>query len=196
MKSGTKSMYRRTVAIFVVFTMAAVFLGGRLFNLQIIQYDEYLGRVLENLLQISVIKAERGNIYDRNMQPLATNVTTYRVFISPADIKSDEDRVRISKELSKLLDVSYDKIYEKTLKTKRKDETIKENVDKKTADKVRDVIDQYGYTRQIYLQTTSKRYYPYENQAAQVIGYLGTDGGLFGLELQYNNSAVLHRYGG
>jgi stage V sporulation protein D (sporulation-specific penicillin-binding protein) len=167
--------------------MAAVFLGGRLFNLQIIQYDEYLGRVLENLLQISVIKAERGNIYDRNMQPLATNVTTYRVFISPADIKSDEDRVRISKELSKLLDVSYDKIYEKTLKTKRKDETIKEHVDKKTADKVRDLIDEYDYTRQIYLQTTSKRYYPSENLAAQVIGYLGTDGGLFGLELQYND---------
>ncbi|MBP3322521.1 MAG: PASTA domain-containing protein [Clostridia bacterium] len=186
MKSGTKSMYIRTIAVFVVFAMIAIFLCGRLFKLQILEYDQYLGKVLDNLMQVSVIKAQRGVIYDRNMQKIAANVTTYRVFISPADIATDEDRATISQELSKILDVSYDTIYEKALKVKRKDETIKEHVDKATADKVRAVIDKYGYTRQIYLQTTSKRYYPFENSAAQVIGYMGMDGGLFGLELQYN----------
>lgn len=179
-------MYVRTIVLFVVFAMVAVFLGGRLFNLQILEYDKYLGKVLDNLLQVSVIKAQRGTIYDRNMQKLAANVTTYRVFISPVDIKEEEDRVRISKELSKILDVDYDTVYEKASKPNRKDETIKEHVDKETADKVRALIDKYDYTRQIYLQTTSKRYYPFENSAAQVIGYMGTDGGLFGLELQYN----------
>lgn len=186
MKSGTKSMYIRTIILFVVFVMIAVFLGGRLFKLQIVDYDRYLGKVLDNLMQVSVIKAQRGVIYDRNMQKIATNVTTYRVFISPIDIKEEEDRVRISKELSKILGVEYDAVYEKACKINRKDETIKEHVDKETADKVRALIDKYGYTRQIYLQTTSKRYYPFENSAAQVIGYMGTDGGLFGLELKYN----------
>lgn len=186
MKSGTKSMYVRTGFLFLAFVILAVFLGYRLFGLQVVKYDYYLGKVLDNLMQVSVIKAQRGAIYDRNMQKLAANVTTYRVFISPADIKEDEDRVRISKELSKILGVDYDTVYEKACKEKRKDETIKEHVDKETADKVRALIDKYGYTRQIYLQTTSKRYYPFENSAAQVIGYMGTDGGLFGLELQYN----------
>ncbi|MBQ8400092.1 MAG: PASTA domain-containing protein [Clostridia bacterium] len=188
MRSGTKSMYVRTLIVMLAFILAAGYLGVQLFRLQIIEHEENLGKVLDNLMQVTVIKAERGTIYDRNMQKLAQNITTYRVFISPADIEDDETRVHISKELSKILDVPYNTIYEKTLKEKRKDETIKEHVDKETADKVRELINQYGYKRQIYLQTTSKRYYAYENLAAQVIGYLGTDGGLFGLELQYNDA--------
>ena len=52
MKSGTKSMYIRTIILFVVFVMIAVFLGGRLFKLQIVDYDRYLGKVLDNLMQV------------------------------------------------------------------------------------------------------------------------------------------------
>ena len=179
-------MYKRMLFVFAVFLVIAGILAGRFFDLQVVKYDTYLAKVLENLTQVSVVKAERGAIYDRNMQPLAVNTTTYRVFISPADIKEDEDRVKICKELSSILGVGYDEIYEKALKVKRKDETVKKDVAKETADLVRAFIAENGYKSQIYLEATTKRYYPSKNLAAQVIGYLGTDTGLFGLELQYN----------
>ncbi len=185
MKNASKSMNGRTLVVLIAFILVAAVLLGRLFNLQVFSYDMYLGKVLDNLMQISVIKAERGAIYDRNMQPLAVNITTYRVFISPADIE-EKDREPICKKLSEILDVQYDEIMKKALKTGRKDETIKKDVEKNKADEVRTFIAENKYTRQIYLEATSKRYYPAENLAAQVIGYLGTDGGLFGLEMKYN----------
>ena len=185
MDRQTKSIYIRSIAVLALFVLLGVGLTARLFDLQVLNHDLYLGKVLENLTQVTVVKAERGQIYDRNMQPLAINTTTYRVFISPADIK-DEDRERISEDLSKILDVPYEEILERAGRTKRKDETIKKDVTKDKADEVRAYIAANGFKSQIYLEATTKRYYPNKNLASQVIGYLGTDGGLFGLELQYN----------
>ena len=185
MKQWSKSIYARTIFILTVVLVVAGILIANLFDLQVVKYDYYLGKVLDNLIQENVIKAERGAIYDRNMQALAMNITTYRIFVSPADIK-EEDRDTVAKGLSDILQVDYEDIYKKLLKVTRKDETIKKDVDKDTADEVRRFIDKNNFVGQIYLEAGSKRYYPYENSAAQVIGYLGTDGGLFGLELQYN----------
>lgn len=185
MKQWSKSIYARTIFILTVVLVVAGILIANLFDLQVVKYDYYLGKVLDNLIQENVIKAERGAIYDRNMQALAMNITTYRIFVSPADIK-EEDRDTVAKGLSDILQVDYEDIYKKLLKVTRKDETIKKDVDKDTADEVRRFIDKNNSVGQIYLEAGSKRYYPYENSAAQVIGYLGTDGGLFGLELQYN----------
>lgn len=185
MKRARDPFYKRTLTVVAALFVAAAILVGSLINLQIVNYDLYLGKVLDNLIQENVIKAERGKILDCNGQGLAVNVTTYRVFISPADI-AEADRDKICKKLSSILDVRYEDVMERALKTTRKDETIKKDVDKATADKVRQFIDESGFRQQIYLEATSKRYYPYKNLAAQVIGYLGTDAGLFGLELQYD----------
>ncbi len=182
----------------LLFVAMGAGLCGRLFYLQVVKGDEYRDYVLNNLIQKTVIKAQRGTIYDRNMMQLAANATTYRIFISPFDIdkatekdekdyKTDEDAKLIAKTLSEILSLDYDTIYQKTQKKNRKDETIAKNVEKKLADKIRTFVDDYGYTRQIHLEETTTRYYPYNSLAAQCIGVMGTDGGLFGLELQYNS---------
>lgn len=188
----------RTLLILLLFVAMSLGLCGRLYYLQVVKGNEYRDYVLENLIQKRVIKAQRGTIYDRNMMQLAANATTYRVFISPFDIdkatSKDEkdytdtmDAELIAARLSDILGLSYDDIYEKTQKKKRKDETIAKNVEKKLADEIRLFIDDYGFSRQIHLEETTTRYYPYESLAAQCIGVMGTDGGLFGLELQYNS---------
>ena len=185
MKKWDRSIYFRSVIVVAALLIVAAILVGSLVSLQIVNHDYYSGKVLDNLIQESVIKAERGKILDRNGQALAVNITTYRIFISPADIEL-EDREKISKGLSEILDVPYEEILSRSEKITRKDETIKKDVPKETADKVRKFISDNGFGRQIYLEATTKRSYPYKNLAAQVVGYLGTDTGLFGLELQYN----------
>ena len=70
----------------------------------------------------------------------------------------------------------------------RRDETIKKNVDKETADKVLDFIEEYGLQQQVHLEATNKRYYTYGSMAAQTLGFTGVDGqGLYGLEYQYDD---------
>ena len=176
---------------FLVMLILSGIIVAQLFSMQIVSYDYYQGKVIANIQQETVIPATRGTIYDRNMNVLATNSTAYRIFVSPVDIQENDtenlDHAKlISTVLSEILDVSYEDVFQKTQKPRRKDETIKNKVDKDTADKVRAFIDDNDFETQIYLQASTVRYYPGGDLAANVIGSMGTDSGLFGIELQYN----------
>ncbi len=172
----------------IALTMVAAWcvLIGRLFFLQVASYDEYKQKTLDNITRETTVSAARGTIYDRNGVVLAENKTVERVFISPIDISGEQERQLIAEKLSEILDVEYDKIYEKTGKVKRKDETIKKNVDKKTADKVRAFVAEYELNS-VHTVTSSKRYYPHGNLLSHVLGFTGSDGqGLYGVEYQYD----------
>ena len=170
----------------MLFGIIAVALSVRLIYLQTVKHDYYQKLVVEQMTYETPIKSKRGVIYDRNGVVLASNTTLERVFISPHDIKDDAQRELVCRGLSELLSVDYDTIMEKALKTNRRDETIKNKVDKETADKVREFVNQNGLTRVVYLAETTARLYPFSTLASQVIGFCGTDGGLFGLEYYYN----------
>ena len=58
----------------------------RILLYQTVDYDRYQKKVIEQMTTEAKVAAARGNIYDVNGVLLATNVTTYRVFISPSSI--------------------------------------------------------------------------------------------------------------
>lgn len=181
----------RIKVFFIVLLLIVAIIVAQLFSMQVISYGYYQGKVINNIQQETVVNAVRGLIYDRNMTVLAGNTTAYRVFISPVDIQANDNEAhdhakQIATALSSILGVSYDDVYQRSQKPNRKDETIKNKVDKETADKVRAFIDENGFSSQIYLQASNVRYYPGGSLAANVVGAMGTDTGLFGLELQYN----------
>lgn len=184
-RSGRVMNKRRTFIIIACAIMWAVIIG-RLFYLQIISYDKYKAAVADNIQRQTTISATRGTIYDRNMIQLATNVTTYRVFIAPNCIEGEEEAQLISRFLSDTLDVDYNTVYGKSRMSHRADETVKKNVDADTADSIRAFINDNGYARKIYLEASSRRYYPYGSLASSVIGLAGTDTGLAGIELSYD----------
>ena len=178
----------------------------RIVLLQTVHFERYQEQVLSQSTTATPLQAERGPIYDRNGNVLATNITTYRVFISPNGIKNGQAELdeklkekEIKKEehlnyaeviadgLSEILDVSRETILKQAAMTRYLDRTIKKEVPEEDAYKVRELIAQYELEDMIYLEATSTRYYPYGSLAAQTIGFTGGDGsGLYGLELQYN----------
>jgi len=189
---------------------------GRLFFLQVISYEEYQNKVIDNTQAEATVTADRGVIYDSSGVKLATNYTVYRVFISPRDIMTEEeasakaaqeaktdrnpenDNMKaidyselIAHGLAELLGESHGVTYEKVAKeismTKYRDRTIAKNVEDSIASRVLQFIEANGLSTQVHLETTTKRYYPYGSLAAHVLGFVGTDGGLLGLELQYNS---------
>lgn len=115
----------RSFVLFSAISLIAVILIGRLFYLQIVNYKKYRAAVIEQMIYETPISASRGVITDRNGVVLATNYTTERIFISPYDIESEDERVLICKGLSEILGVDYDYVYEQSTKTKYKDRTIK-----------------------------------------------------------------------
>ena len=170
----------------------------RILLLQTVKYDYYRQKVLEQITTESSVNASRGNIYDANGVLLATNVTTYRVFLSPSSIAraqslhdQEGSNIRldtlISENLSAILNVSYDFVLKQTTYTKYLDRTIAREVDEDTADLVRAFIDEYELEQMIYLESSYTRHYPYSALASHVLGFTGSDGtGLYGLEFQYN----------
>ncbi len=159
----------------------------KLFQLQIIDYDYYQNKVLGNVQRMTTLSAVRGEIYDANMNKLASNYTVYRIFISPRDITDTDQAELIANGLSDILGVDYDKIIAMTKKVHRADETIMKKASEEQADSVRKFILDNDLTMQIHLEATTARYYPFSSLAANVIGVVGTDGGLTGLEYQYNS---------
>ena len=189
---------RRSQALLVLAICLFGALLIRILYLQTVKYDRYQQKVLDQMTTESKVTAERGNIYDQNGVLLATNVSTYRIFISPSSIAALQSEANVNGEqirydqliasnLALLLDVDYDFVLKQTEYTKYLDRTIKREVDEATADRVRSFIDEYGLQRMVYLQTTDTRYYPYSSLASHVLGFTGSDGtGLYGLEYTYN----------
>ncbi len=189
---------KRATTLLVGILLVFAILLGRIFWIQTVDFDRYLSKVIDQITTQSSVKAERGVIYDRNGNIIATNITTYRIFISPSSIKSnqndadkDGERVNyaedISRGLSEILSLDYETVFKQTTYTKYLDRTIAKNVMDEKADEVRAFIEEKGYHNMIYLEATSTRYYPSSTLASSVIGFTNSDGdGIYGIEAYYD----------
>ena len=182
------------VGILLVFSI----LLGRIFWIQTVDFNKYLSKVIDQITTQYSVSAERGTIYDKNGNVLATNITTYRIFISPSSILSNQKKADengenknyaedISKGLSELLGVSYEEVLRHTTFTRYHDRTIAKNVMDEKTDEVRKFIEENEYEDMIHIQAMSTRYYPNSELASSVIGFTNSDGdGIYGLESQYD----------
>lgn len=196
--SVNRALLRRALILFGILLLAFVALAVRVAVIQTKGYEKYRQKVVEQMTTRSPASANRGEIYDRNGNLLATSVTTYRVFFSPSAIsraqkaldgrKTDSLSVEIASGLSELLDLDYEKIYNRTKKTGRLDETVMRDVDEESAARVRTWLLEKDMIGLVFLEATTKRYYPYGSLASHAIGFTSSDGvGLYGLEYQYQD---------
>ena len=118
-ENSARAMISKRAAILGI-VMALLFLGLllRIFLIQTRDFEKYQGKVIAQLTTESKVNAERGDIYDANGIVLATNITRYRVFISPSSIAKAQKKAEaagkdvrydelISKNLSEILEVEY-----------------------------------------------------------------------------------------
>ncbi len=192
---STEAVKRSTWVCFLIFAVFVLLLI-RILIIQTVNFEQYQAKVLGQITTESAVPANRGKIYDRNGNVLATNITTYRVFVSPSGIKSAQDEEESGKNyaniiadgLSEILGVQRDTVHTQIVEyTKYLDRTIKRKVDEETADRVSEFINDNDLQTMVYLEAQSTRYYPNNSLAAHMIGFTSSDGdGLYGLEYQYN----------
>lgn len=72
-----KIRIKRTTVLALVFLFLSSVLVRQLFDLQIIQGQDYISKFQTRTTKKRVLKSTRGNIYDRNGEELATNVLSY-----------------------------------------------------------------------------------------------------------------------
>ena len=91
---------------FVAFGVAAIVLltvlGGRLFQLQVVNGEEYARRAAaDRTVEVPII-APRGLIFDRAGRPLAVNVPSWTVKVRPADLPAGE-RIAVLRRVSDII---------------------------------------------------------------------------------------------
>ncbi|MEG1757300.1 MAG: penicillin-binding transpeptidase domain-containing protein [Oscillospiraceae bacterium] len=151
----------------------------------LLDHEKYKELAIAQQLRDTKLSAKRGTIYDRNMNILAQSATVWTVALSPMDLK-EEDFEIVSRGLSEILGVSYDTVLAKCSE-KNYYSIVKRKVDQVVVDKIRVFMNE-NKINGISFTEDSKRYYPYGNFAAQVLGFVGTDNqGLAGLEYYYDS---------
>lgn len=169
---------RRAIVLFCSLAAALVVVSGQLFSLQIYRYPELIKAANGQTLRRVPSVARRGTIYDRNGRELAISIGTASIFVRPAEV---EDPEGTSAALSAALSLPVEKIRAQ-LRSKKSLLYIKRSAPLEEAEAVtRLALKGIGFDAQ------SKRFYPKAQQAAHLMGFVGTDDqGLEGLELQYD----------
>ena len=186
---GDSGQHRRIIA-------SALLLGGiaffpvayRLYDLMVRQYDYYAQLALRNQTRSTSVSADRGVIYDRNMNVLACSVSVENVYLDPHELKqSKADIYEISQVLGEILGKDPQWIEKEAQDRKMRYKQIGAKVTEEIAAQIRTYINENNISG-IHLEPDSKRYYPYGSLAAQVIGFTNASNtGAEGIEASYNS---------
>ena len=186
---GDSGHHKRIFAIMAALGIAAFLpVALQLYNLMIRQYDHYSLLALRNQTRTTSVTADRGTIYDRNMNILARSVTVENVYLDPHELKqSKADIEDISRVLGELLDADPAWITEQAKDTTKRYKQVGTRISEETAGKIRSYINENEISG-IHLEPNSMRTYPFGSLAAQVIGFTNASNtGSEGIEAAYNN---------
>ncbi len=172
--------------IIIVSAFLLVLLIVRLAVIQFVDGNKLKQMAYEQQTLNRKITSKRGTIYDATgKNVLAQSSTVETVTVNSINIPEDK-KESVSRALSEILDVDYEKTLKK-LKKRSSIETIAKKVDKEKTNELRKWMKENDIQSGINIDEDTKRYYPYSNLASQVIGFCGSDNqGLDGIEAKYD----------
>ena len=170
--------------LFVCF-LVLICLIGRLGFIQFVQGAELSTMAYRQQTLDRNVNPKRGTIYDATgKNAIAVSSTVETVTVNPGNI-AKEDKEKVAKELSSLFELDYETVLKKVNK-RSSIETIVKKVDKEKTDELRKWMEENNIMTGINIDEDTKRYYPYNNLASQIIGFCGSDNqGLDGIEAKY-----------
>ena len=158
----------------------------RLGWLQVVRHSDFVHRAAMQQQRTFEVAPRRGMMYDRNLRELAVTVQADSVFAVPSEL--GENRASAAEILAEIVHAdSRDNFTSKQQMLARFNASknfawVARRLDAGTAERVRELN-----LKGVYFQKEFKRFYPNNDLAAQVLGYVGTDDlGLGGLEQKFD----------
>ena len=186
---GDSGQHRRILAVAMLFgVLAFVPVGLRLYDLMVVNYDYYSRKALNNQSRTTRVSADRGIIYDRNMNILAGSATVENVYLDPHELKqSKADMALVSQTLGQILEKEPEWILEQSGDITKRYKQVAAGISEETAAQIRSFINEEEISG-IHLEPSAKRVYPYGSLASQVIGFTNASNtGSEGIEASYNS---------
>ena len=192
-KSVYNIKYKSQFYIFMVILLF-VLLIARLFYFQVLRHKELKEKSDNQSYTNRTISAKRGTIYDCNGKALALSAEVDTVSVNPKLLytyKSDEEnnklRENITNAFVEIFGVDYEETFEK-LDAKNTIVTIAKKVEKEKIDQLKKWMSDNKVYSGINIDNDTKRYYPYNSLASNLIGFCGDDNtGLEGIEYEWDS---------
>ena len=185
---GTLSKKKRMKWELIIAIMLLIALTCRIGFIQFVQGSELQSMAYMQQTLDRSINPKRGTIYDATGKTiLAVSSTVETITVTPSNIKK-EDREKIALALSNIFSLDYETVLKKISK-RSSIETIIKKVDKEKTDELRIWMQNNNIEAGINIDEDTKRYYPFNNLASQIIGFCGSDNqGLDGIEALYDKT--------
>jgi cell division protein FtsI (penicillin-binding protein 3) len=151
---------------------------ARMFQLQVLKKEQlYKLASQQHHVQIPMVP-KRGTIYDRKSNELAVSLEVDSVYADPRKVV---DRERTATELALILKLDPEDMRQR-LKSRASFEWIQRKISSSEVDQIKALrLPGVSYV------TENKRFYPNDQLAAHVVGFVGLDSrGLEGVEFQYD----------
>lgn len=186
-KKIVKKVNKVQMHIIYLFIGLLVFIIGvmaRYAWVQIVRGDEMLSRLESQVQESSVLHVPRGTIYDAEMKELAISTLVSSLYIDPNHVEDPEQTAR---DVAPLIGLTEKDILDDIAQgggfvwVKRQMEPEETKALKNLMKEKPEYVACLGFIQE------SKRYYPNDMLAANVIGFVGTDDkGLDGIEQQFD----------
>ena len=185
-------MNRRLIITGIVATLGFVVVTGSLVFINAVKGEEYSKKAYSQQMKNQIISPKRGAILDTNGSVLAQSISVDTVSINPSSVKYTNNKTVEPEKLAQIFSEIFDITYEDALakaQSKKTVEIIAKKVEKEKVTKLQDWIKENNISTGINIDEDTKRSYPNNNLASNLIGFCGDDNtGLAGLEEKWNDT--------
>ncbi len=187
----SKRMATRAALAMAGLSVAFLYGIGALIYAGLINGEENRLKAERNQLSDTQIAAERGTIYDSNMNVLAKSASAWLIYINPSQIETEEQKELVVNGLSEILGVDAESVRTKAEKTETGYQKIAGEVETDVKEALEAYIDENSKAKLsaiIGIDPDTRRYYPYSSFASTIIGFTNSDDqGVGGIEMQYDD---------
>ena len=203
-KNVDSSINRRLLLAISLIAIIFVLVILRIVELTVIKGDYYNRLVLsqrQTSYNSEVIVSKRGDIFDKDMNLLATSIKVYNLIIDPKVINSYQDKRYVNATIEALVDVfGYDRLVLRDLLESKKDKAYI-RYEKELSEEKKLAFDAYKKQKNefyknndsneringIWFEEEYKRNYPKDTLASNVVGFINKEGNpVMGLEEYYD----------
>ena len=194
------SVSKRLKYTMLFFFLLLFLLILRLGWLQIVKGASLKEAMYNQLTTSRVISPKRGTIYDSTGKALArsaqvdtVSINSTRIVVKNSDaevakIKTQALKEKVAKAFSDIFELDYEETLKKVSSDSQSTQTIAKKQEKDKIDKLKAWMKENDIYSGINIDEDTKRYYPYNNLASNLIGFCGTDNqGLEGLEAKWDS---------
>ncbi len=170
----------RRMIVLSVFACIVVGLFVRALDMQVFNQAFFKQQGDARQMRVVPVSAHRGDIYDRNGEPLAISTPVDSIWINPQEVSVEASQLL---ELADVLDMKVEHLQNRIKKNKQREFLyVRRQVSPEIGARVKDLRMQG-----VYLQREYKRFYPAGEVTSHVLGFANVDDrGQEGIELAYD----------